>query len=123
MHPNPAFRQSPASRNLAFAHDRGFGVLAVNAPAGPLLSHVPFLLAEDGGAAELHLVRSNPIARALGGPQPAVLAVSGPDVQGTWKLNQNKPGAARLAAADALAASPVGQEQAALARLMRGAGE
>ena len=76
MHPNPAFRQTPEDRNLAFARERGFGVLAL-AGDEPLLSHVPFLLAEDGSHADLHLVRSNPIARAGGGN--AVIAVSGPD--------------------------------------------
>jgi transcriptional regulator len=49
----------------------------VNAEAGPLLSHVPFLLSEDGLSADLHLVRSNPIARLDG--VSAVIAVSGPD--------------------------------------------
>jgi transcriptional regulator len=56
---------------------RAFGVLAVHAEDGPLLSHVPFVLSEDGGAADLHLVRSNPIARLDG--VSAVIAVSGPD--------------------------------------------
>ncbi|MCV2863158.1 FMN-binding negative transcriptional regulator [Albidovulum sediminicola] len=77
MHPNPVYRQETAERNLAFARDRGFGALAVNGPDGPLLSHVPFVLGD--GFAEMHLVRSNPIARALGAPVPALLAVSGPD--------------------------------------------
>jgi transcriptional regulator len=206
MHPNPAFRQTPTDRNLAFARARGFGVLAVNGATGPILAHVPFLLSEDGREAEMHLVRSNPIARALAAPLPAAIAVSGPDgyvspdwyeaghdqvptwnyvavhlrgqllaaepetmrahldrvsarfeadlapkrpwtvdkmpdevlermmrqivpcrfvveqIDGTWKLNQNKPDAARLLAAEAMAASPVGQETAALARLMRSAG-
>lgn len=206
MHPNPAFRQTPAERNLAFARARGFGVLAVNGDAGPVLSHVPFVLGTDGRLAEIHLVRSNPIARALSAPLPAVIAVSGPDgyvspdwyeaghdqvptwnyvavhlrgvleaadpetmrphldrlsarfegellpkrpwtvdkmpeealarmmrqilpcrfrvesIDGTWKLNQNKPDAARLRAADAMAASTLGQETAALAALMRTGG-
>jgi len=39
-------------------------------------------------------------------------------VEGSWKLSQNKPESARLAAADALAGS-IGQEMAALAGLMR----
>jgi transcriptional regulator len=78
MHPNPSFRQEPRDRNLALARARGFGILSVNGPDGPLLAHVPFLMAEDGSLAELHLARSNPIARA-GLPAPAVLAVSGPD--------------------------------------------
>lgn len=79
MHPNPAFRQEHRDRNLAFARDRGFGLLSVNGPDGPLAAHVPFLLNDDASFAELHLARSNPIARA-GLPLPALLAVSGPDV-------------------------------------------
>lgn len=206
MHPNPAFRQTPPEENLAFARARGFGTLTVNGPKGPLLSHIPFLLAEDGASAEFHLVRSNPLARALlEGGLPAVLAVTGPegyvspdwygiegqvptwnyiavhlrgavalrpeaelqdllarlsarfegdllpakapwtmdkmdgaalermmrqimpcrltiaDVQGTWKLAQNKPEPARLAAANGLAEAALSPEAAALAALMRGA--
>ncbi len=202
MHPNPAFRTESADRNLAFARERGFGTLTINGDAGPLASHVPFLLAADGMSAELHLVRSNPIARVLTAPRPALLAISGPDsyvspdwyqiddqvptwnyvavhlrgrlellpsdllrghldrlaaafetrllpkqpwladkmppdvldrfmrmilpcrltvedVQGTWKLNQNKPEAARRAAADGIETAAIGQELAQLARLMR----
>lgn len=202
MHPNPAFRQTPAGDNLAFARARGFGVLAVNGPEGPLAAHVPFLIDDGGGWADLHLARSNPIARA-GLPAPAMIAVSGPDayvspdwygvpdqvptwnyvavhlrgrldplpaevlrdhadalsarfeadlapkapwvsskmsegvmermmrmilpfrlvitgVEGTWKLNQNKPEAARLAAAAGIAATGAEAPAAVLARLMRG---
>jgi transcriptional regulator len=204
MHPNPAFQGDPAEINLAFARTRGFGTLCLNGPEGPMLSHVPFVLNADGTEAEMHLVRSNPIARAVTGPTRAVLAVTGPDgyvspdwygmpdqvptwnyvavhlrgslspadtedlrahldtvsahfedrlpktpwttdkmtpdtmdrmmrqilpfrftvaeVQGTWKLNQNKTEAARLGAATAIAASPVGQELADLAELMRNGG-
>ncbi len=78
MHPNPAFRQTPADRNIAFARQRGFGVLCVNGTEGPLLAHVPFLLSPDADFAEVHLARSNTIARA-GLPLPGVIAVSGPD--------------------------------------------
>jgi transcriptional regulator len=78
MHPNPAFRQEPRDRNLAFARARGFGILSVNGPEGPLAAHVPFLLSDDASFAELHLARSNPIARA-GLPASALLAVAGPD--------------------------------------------
>ncbi len=79
MHPNLSFRTTPEERNLAFARERGFGILAVNAETGPLLAHIPFALPESGGHADLHLLRSNPILRALNTPQPAVIAVSGPD--------------------------------------------
>ncbi len=77
MHPNPVFHTGDDARNLAFAATRAFGVLAVNGAEGPLLSHVPFLL--EDRTVWLHLVRSNPIARALNAPGPAVIAVSGPD--------------------------------------------
>lgn len=79
MHPNPSFRKTPQARNIAFARERGFGVLAVNADNGPLISHIPYALTEEGGHADLHLVRSNPILKLLADPQPAVIAVSGPD--------------------------------------------
>ena len=77
MHPNPAFRGTPRDQNLAFARTRGFGILSVNGDDGPLLSHIPFLLSDNGHTADLHLVRSNSIARYPDGP--AVIAVSGPD--------------------------------------------
>ncbi len=79
MHPNPIFRKEGRDRNLGFARDVGFGVLAMNADDGPLMAHVPFILNEAGDLAELHLVRSNPIARALKTPQPVRLAVTGAD--------------------------------------------
>jgi transcriptional regulator len=79
MHPNPVFHTADAQKNLAFARDRAFGVLAVQSEAVPMLSHVPFLLSDDGQTLDLHLVRSNPIARALGGRLAARIAVSGPD--------------------------------------------
>lgn len=78
MHPNPAFRKTAADRNLAFARARGFGVLSVNGPDGPLMAHVPFLLSDDGTTADLHLARSNAVI-AAGLPAQAVLAVMGPD--------------------------------------------
>ena len=78
MHPNPAFRETPVEDNIAFAREQGFGILAVTGDAAPLISHIPFLLNKAGDLAEFHLVRSNPIARALSGRLPARLAVQGP---------------------------------------------
>jgi len=200
MHPNPTFRKTPVDDNLALARGEGFGMLCVNGPDGPLMAHIPFLVSPDGAFVDLHLVRSNPIARAL--PAPAVLAVQGPhgyvspdwygvedqvptwnyvavhmrgpaqvlpqdglldllkrqsahfeslllpkpvwtvdkmrpetiekmmrmivpcrmqidDIQGTWKLNQNKTDAARLSAAEALAAAGQGATPDRLAQWMR----
>ncbi|MFW8593947.1 FMN-binding negative transcriptional regulator [Cribrihabitans neustonicus] len=81
MHPNPVFHDADDAANLAFARERAFGVLAVSGGAAetPMLGHVPFLLSKDGTWAEMHLMRSNPIARGLKTPRPARLAVSGPD--------------------------------------------
>ncbi|RBW54949.1 FMN-binding negative transcriptional regulator [Ruegeria sp. A3M17] len=203
MHPNPAFRAEETERHITFARDRAFGVLAVSTDEAPLISHVPFLLSEDGALAELHLVRSNPIVRILKKPKPARIAVTGPDgyvspdwygiadqvptwnyvavhligqleqrphvelldlldrqsafyeahllpkppwnidkmssdalnkmmrmivpfrfriddIQGTWKLNQNKPDAARLSAAEHIANDGIGSELEALQKFMRG---
>lgn len=202
MHPNPVFRRSDRARCLAFAHERGFGILAVSSEGAPLLSHVPFVISEGEGVVELHLMRSNPIVRALSAPTPARLAVQGPDtyispdwyevddqvptwnyvavhltgmlerrpdeelkalldrqsaefenrlapkrpwvtskmdesalqrmmrmivpcrlvvehVEGTWKLNQNKPDDARLRAADQVQSQGLGYETELLANMMR----
>lgn len=79
MHPNPVFHDADTARNIAFARDRAFGTLAVGAEGPPLLSHVPFLLNDVGDSADLHLVRSNPIARLCEEVLPARIAVTGPD--------------------------------------------
>ncbi len=78
MHPNPAFRQTPADRNLDFARTRGFGALAVNGPMGPFVAHIPFILSPDGSFADFHLARSNAVIQN-GVPTGAVLAVTGQD--------------------------------------------
>ena len=202
MHPNPVFRKTEKAQNLAFVRDRSFGTLSINADGGPLIAHIPFQLSEDGSYLEAHLVRSNPIARALKEPQKAVIAVSGgdgyispdwygvedqvptwnyvavhlrgslrllpddalrgilerlsgnmearllpkpiwkidkvsddalvkmmrqvvpvaidiSDIDGTWKLAQNKPEEVRLAAADALAETGFGMQQSLIAELMK----
>ncbi|MGR3491883.1 MAG: FMN-binding negative transcriptional regulator [Shimia sp.] len=77
MHPNPAFRRTEGATSLAHARSVGFGTLAVNGEGAPLLSHVPFLLRDDDRTVDIHLVRSNPMLRAL--PSKAVLSVVGPE--------------------------------------------
>jgi transcriptional regulator len=79
MHPNPVFRAEDRAHHIEFARARAFGVLAVSTEGAPLISHVPFLLSKDGTVAELHLVRSNPIVRALSSPCTGKIAVAGPD--------------------------------------------
>ncbi|MEY8841705.1 FMN-binding negative transcriptional regulator, partial [Cribrihabitans sp. XS_ASV171] len=80
MHPNPTFRTQERDRILSFAHDRGFGILAVAGEGAPLLAHVPFVAGVGPEPClDLHLVRSNPLLRLLDVSRPARLAVSGPD--------------------------------------------
>lgn len=80
MHPNPAFRGRAAAANLDFARLRGFGALTASGPDGPLVAHVPFVLSGTRETLGAHLVRSNPLWRALdAGDAPAVMIVSGPD--------------------------------------------
>ena len=79
MHPNPIYHHAEAQQNLDFARERGFGMLAINEAGTPLLSHVPFLLNATGDVVDLHLVRSNPIARVLQAPVEAKIAITGGD--------------------------------------------
>lgn len=79
MHPNPAFRGVEAARSLAFAREEAFGVLTTAGADGPLVSHLPFVLNEAGDSFGAHIVKSNPIWKALrDGPLKAVMVVSGP---------------------------------------------
>ena len=77
MHPNPVFRAAPEAEALAIARDRGFATLVANGPGAPLVAAAPFVLSPDGASAELHLLRSNPLARSL--PAAVTMIVSGPD--------------------------------------------
>lgn len=79
MHPNPAFRQEPDFLNLNLVRTRSFGTLCISADPVPMISHIPFRLNEAGTEAQLHLVRSNDIARQVRDATPAVIMVSGPD--------------------------------------------
>ena len=80
MHPNPVYRGPDADRNLAFARDRGFGMITISGADGPLASHIPFVLNDAGDRLAAHIVRSNPIWRALReGSATALVAMTGPD--------------------------------------------
>jgi len=79
MHPNPTFRSTDAQHTLDFARERGFGILTINGADAPLAAHIPFMISPDGTYLVAHVMRSNPIARALQTPLPALLSISGPD--------------------------------------------
>jgi transcriptional regulator len=79
MHPNPSFHSQDHAKDIAFVRERAFGTLVVNGDPVPMVAHVPILMSEDGSEVLIHLVRSNPIARALKVPLQARIAVTGPD--------------------------------------------
>ncbi len=79
MYPNPKFRKSDKTHTLDFARARGFGMLSINGKDGPLVAHLPFVISADGREIDMHMVRSNPVVRALDMAIPAVLAINGPD--------------------------------------------
>ncbi|WP_296421271.1 FMN-binding negative transcriptional regulator [Pseudooctadecabacter sp.] len=79
MHPNPIFRKTPDARALDLIRARAFGQLTVHADGQLHAAHVPVLLSSDALTLDIHLVRSNPIARALTTPQDALLCIAGPD--------------------------------------------
>ncbi|MEO8529935.1 MAG: FMN-binding negative transcriptional regulator, partial [Deltaproteobacteria bacterium] len=79
MHPNPVYRGVSEHQSLAFVMKRGFGILMLNGDPVPMVAHAPVLLAEDGKSLDLHLARSNAIARAVKDEAPAVFACVGPN--------------------------------------------
>lgn len=76
MHPNPIFRKTEIDHAVTLMREIGFGTLAVSADPVPLMAHVPFVLGD--GFVDLHLVRSNPIARAVPDKCPARMTIMGP---------------------------------------------
>ena len=127
MRPNLAFRGTAMAANLAFARARGFGMLTVNGPNGPLPTealhgHLAALSARFGGdlAPNTPWVSSKMTEGVMDRMiLPFRLIVEAFD--GTWKLSQNKDAAVRLAAADALLLQPTDGAEQARSALMRAA--
>lgn len=73
---------------LDFASSRGFGLLVAAGEAGPIASHVPFVIERrDGGAiVGVHLTARNPLAALADGERRFLLAVAGADsyVSNDW---------------------------------------
>ena len=65
MHPNWAFRGVDTVADLAVLRSCGFSVLTLAGPHGPRASHIPFVVSAEGLAVDVHIVRSNPIGKAL----------------------------------------------------------
>lgn len=79
MHPNPAFRRVDAEQSLNLVRARSFGILVAQGAEGPLASHIPFMLSDDGSVVEFHLVRNSAMARAITDGAPVRLIVEGPE--------------------------------------------
>ena len=80
MHPNPSFRNTSDGHSWELVSQTSFGTLVQSASGLPVISHVPFLLSACRSYIELHLVRSNPMARVeVGKAIPTTLIVNGPD--------------------------------------------
>jgi len=79
MHPNSVFRRVDAAQSLALVRERSFGTLVAQGVQGPLASHIPFLLSDDGLVVEFHLVRGSAMARAIADGAPVRLIVGGPE--------------------------------------------
>jgi transcriptional regulator len=64
MHPNPAFRRVDAEQSLNLVRARSFGILIAQGAEGPLASHIPFLLSDDGS-----VVDGAPVRLIVEGPE------------------------------------------------------
>ena len=76
----PQFRIEE-SRALAFAADRGFGMIVAADERGPRASHVPFVIQrrDDGVIVQIHLTARNPLVELADGNRRFLLIVSGDD--------------------------------------------
>ena len=88
----PQFRIEE-SRALAFAAERGFGVIVAADERGPRSSHVPFIIArrETGVIVQIHLTARNPLVELADGNRHFLLIVSGDDayVSNDWYASRD----------------------------------
>jgi len=88
----PQFRIEE-SRALAFAAERGFGVIVAADVRGPRGSHVPFVIArrETSVIVQIHLTAKNPLVELADGNRRFLLIVSGDDayVSNDWYASRD----------------------------------
>jgi transcriptional regulator len=88
----PQFRIEE-ERALAFAADRGFGVIVAADERGPRGSHVPFVIAlrETGVIVQIHLTARNPLIEPADGVRRFLLIVSGDDayISNDWYASRD----------------------------------
>jgi transcriptional regulator len=80
-------------RALAFAADRGFGVVVAADERGPHGSHVPFVIArrDDRVIVQIHFTAKNPLVELADGKRRFLLIVSGDDayVSNDWYASRD----------------------------------
>ena len=88
----PQFRIEE-ERALAFAADRGFGVIVAADARGPRGSHVPFVIQQrdDRVIVQIHLTAKNPLVELADGNRRFLLIVSGDDayVSNDWYASRD----------------------------------
>jgi len=88
----PQFRIDE-QRALAFAADRGFGVIVAADERGPRGSHVPFVIArrDDRVIVQIHLTARNPLVELADGNRRFLLIVSGDDayISNDWYASRD----------------------------------
>ncbi|NOJ40571.1 FMN-binding negative transcriptional regulator [Bradyrhizobium australiense] len=88
----PQFRIEK-SRALAFAAERGFGVIVAADERGPCASHVPFVLKQrdERVIVQIHLTAKNPLVELADGNRRFLLVVSGDDayVSNDWYASRD----------------------------------
>ena len=88
----PQFRIEE-ERALAFAAERGFGVIVVADERGPRASHVPFVILrrDDRVIVQIHLTGKNPLVPLADGNRRFLLIVAGDDayVSNDWYASRD----------------------------------
>ena len=88
----PQFRIDE-QRALAFAADRGFGVIVAADERGPRASHVPFVIdrRDDGVIVQIHFTARKPLVELADGNRRFLLIVSGDDayISNDWYASRD----------------------------------
>ena len=88
----PQFRIEE-QRALAFAAERGFGVIVAADERGPRGSHVPFVVAQRDSSVivQIHLTARNPLVELVDGKRRFLLIVSGDDayISNDWYASRD----------------------------------
>lgn len=94
MYQPPFFREEDRERLYALIESGGFGLLVSNGPAGPLVTHIPFLIDRfrgQAGVLQSHMARANPHWQELHDGDPVLAVFPGPDAYVTPQWYREEP--------------------------------